>query len=91
MKRPQVDAVPTVIFFRNNTAIDRIDGIDVAKLTETCKKLANTTSQTSKDSLEDRLKSLINKSSVMIFMKGDRSTPRCGFSKQLIAIMNDVG
>ncbi|XP_037029228.1 glutaredoxin-3 [Bradysia coprophila] len=87
----QVDAVPTVIFFRNNTAIDRIDGIDIAKLTETCKKLANASSQNSKGSLEDRLKSLINKSKVMIFMKGDRVTPRCGFSKQLIAIVNDVG
>lgn len=87
----QVDAVPTVIFFRNNTAIDRIDGIDIAKLTETCKKLANSSSQNSKGSLEDRLKSLINKSKVMIFMKGDRATPRCGFSKQLIAIINDVG
>ncbi|KAG4067889.1 hypothetical protein HA402_010575 [Bradysia odoriphaga] len=87
----QVDAVPTVIFFRNNTAIDRIDGIDIAKLTETCKKLANSSSQNSKGSLEDRLKSLINKSKVMIFMKGDRVTPRCGFSKQLIAIVNEVG
>lgn len=87
----QVDAVPTVIFFRNSTAIDRIDGIDIAKLTETCKNLANSPTNNSKGSLEDRLKSLINKSKVMIFMKGDRVTPRCGFSKQLIAIVNDVG
>ncbi|KAJ6637019.1 Glutaredoxin-3 [Pseudolycoriella hygida] len=87
----QVDAVPTVIYFRNNSAIDRIDGIDIAKLTEKCKQLANVPSQNSTGSLEDRLKSLINKSKVMIFMKGDRTQPRCGFSKQLIAIVNDTG
>jgi Grx4 family monothiol glutaredoxin len=26
----------------------------------------------------------------MIFMKGDRSTPRCGFSRQLIDIVNET-
>lgn len=26
----------------------------------------------------------------MIFMKGDRNAPRCGFSKQLIQIMNEA-
>ncbi|XP_014281542.1 glutaredoxin 3 [Halyomorpha halys] len=41
--------------------------------------------------LEDRLKSLINKSKIMVFMKGDREKPRCGFSRQLIQILNDAG
>lgn len=27
----------------------------------------------------------------MIFMKGDRTAPRCGFSKQLIQIINETG
>lgn len=27
----------------------------------------------------------------MIFMKGDRNAPRCGFSRQLIQILNDTG
>lgn len=27
----------------------------------------------------------------MIFMKGDRNTPRCGFSKELIRIINETG
>jgi len=26
----------------------------------------------------------------MVFMKGDRNTPRCGFSKQLIGILNET-
>lgn len=42
-------------------------------------------------SLEDRLKGLINKSDVMLFMKGDPDTPRCGFSKQTTSILADTG
>lgn len=78
---------------KNKTIIDRIDGIDIAKLTLLCKKLSNSTSatnQTSGENIEARLKNLINKSTVMIFMKGDRNTPKCGFSKQLIAILNET-
>jgi len=37
--------------------------------------------------LDDRLKALINKEPVMIFMKGAPENPRCGFSKQLVGIL----
>lgn len=84
----EIEAVPTVIFFQNNKAVHRIDGIDIADLTATIKKLAGASEAAG--SLEDRLKALINKADVMIFMKGDRSAPRCGFSKQLVQIMNDT-
>lgn len=84
----QIEAVPTIIFFQKGIAIDRIDGVDVAALTTKCKKLGQSAN---KEPLEDRLKSLINKSKVMIFMKGDRNAPRCGFSKQLMAIMGETG
>lgn len=86
----QIEAVPTVLFFRNGTALDRIDGIDIAALSTKCKSLAGVV-EDEKTSLEERLKTLINKSPLMIFVKGDRNTPRCGFSKQLIAILNDTG
>ncbi|XP_063704528.1 glutaredoxin 3 [Culicoides brevitarsis] len=85
----QVEAVPTVIFFQNGKAVDRIDGIDIVGLTTKCKNLVGVAEET-KDKLEERLKMLINKAKVMIFMKGDRNMPRCGFSKQLIAIINDT-
>lgn len=82
----QVEAVPTIIFFEGGKAVDRIDGVDVAGLTQKCKKLAGV-----KENLDDRLRALINQSKVMIFIKGDRIAPRCGFSKQLIAILNETG
>lgn len=63
--------------------------MDIASLTTKCKKLgANATSD---QPLEERLKMLINKAPLVIFMKGDRDAPRCGFSKQLIAIVNELG
>lgn len=86
----QIEAVPTVVFFRSGTALERIDGIDIAALTSKCKALAGVV-EDEKSLLEDRLRTLINKSPLMVFMKGDRTTPRCGFSKQLIAILNDTG
>ncbi|XP_074640333.1 glutaredoxin 3-like [Tubulanus polymorphus] len=42
-------------------------------------------------SLNDRLKELINKAKVMLFMKGNPETPRCGFSRTVIEIMNETG
>jgi len=42
-------------------------------------------------SLEDRLKALINQHRVMLFMKGNRNEPRCGFSAKTIEILNKVG
>ena len=40
-------------------------------------------------SLEDRLKKLINKAPCMLFMKGDPSNPRCGFSRTIIALLDE--
>jgi Grx4 family monothiol glutaredoxin len=86
----EIEAVPTFIFFKDKKAVHRIDGIDIANLTNMAKKLVGIVEE-AQSSLEERLKALINKSKVMIFIKGDRHTPRCGFSKQLIQIINETG
>ncbi|KAJ8404853.1 hypothetical protein AAFF_G00332400 [Aldrovandia affinis] len=41
--------------------------------------------------LEHRMKSIINRSPVMIFMKGNKEMARCGFSRQVIEVMNSTG
>lgn len=90
----QIEAVPTVLFIRGGTALDRIDGVDIASLSIKCKSFVEKNTSggggDSQTSLNDRLKALINRAKVMIFMKGDRNAPRCGFSKQLIAIINET-
>lgn len=40
---------------------------------------------------EEKLKALINAAPVMIFMKGCPDAPRCGFSKQLMELITEVG
>lgn len=41
-----------------------------------------------KESLEQRLKKLINREKIMLFMKGEPAAPQCGFSKRIVAILD---
>lgn len=90
----KIDSVPTVILFKNGTQIDRVDGADAAQISSKVKTHSlnkNITGDAAPQKLEDRLKALINRHNVMIFMKGNRQQPRCGFSRTLIEIMNGTG
>lgn len=40
-------------------------------------------------SLEERIKALVNRSRIMLFMKGIPSKPRCGFSRQIVEILEE--
>ncbi|KAF5286661.1 hypothetical protein FQR65_LT12492 [Abscondita terminalis] len=91
--RYKIHAVPTLIFFQAGNEIDRVNGADAAKITAKINEHSrNSSSGTlNQESLEERLKNLINRHVVMLFMKGNRDTPRCGFSKQIINILNETG
>ncbi|KAJ3009054.1 Glutaredoxin 3 [Thoreauomyces humboldtii] len=41
------------------------------------------------EDLNTRLTKLINKEPVMLFMKGDPETPRCGFSRQITSLLKE--
>ncbi|CAF0709640.1 unnamed protein product [Brachionus calyciflorus] len=43
------------------------------------------------DSLNEKLRKIINTSKVMLFMKGRKDEPKCGFSRQIIEILNETG
>ena len=43
------------------------------------------------ETLNDRLKKLTSQSKIMLFMKGHPNEPKCGFSRQTIAILNNTG
>jgi Grx4 family monothiol glutaredoxin len=43
------------------------------------------------ETFDDKLKKLVNRSKVMLFMKGLPSMPRCGFSRQICDILNRQG
>lgn len=97
----QIDCVPTVLIFARRQAVDKVEGVNipllVAKIDEATIKhfplLASLdAAQAPKpaETLDQRLRKLIARSPLMVFMKGDRQAPRCGFSKQLVALLNSI-
>lgn len=40
--------------------------------------------------LKNRIHNTINKTNVILFMKGDKYLPKCGFSAQVVDILNDL-
>ena len=94
-----VQVIPTFILLgRDGDVLDRVDGgDDIPRLTKAVAALASTSTPTpetkqqqetkEEQSLESRLKSLIESSPVMLFMKGDPNAPRCGFSRQIVELL----
>jgi Grx4 family monothiol glutaredoxin len=66
-----------------------VGGVDIVKEMEEdgslAEQLAATGSQ--EETLEDRLRKIINQEPVMLFMKGDPTAPRCGFSNKICGIL----
>ena len=65
-----------------------VGGLDIVKEMHENGELENMLPK--KMSLDERLTALINKSSVMVFMKGNPSQPRCGFSRTLMEILKET-
>lgn len=91
----KVAAVPTIVLFKAGKQADTVNGANAAELSLKLKQivgngLSPSGVDSSKSSLEDRLKALINKGQVVVFMKGSPQQPRCGFSKTLMAILNET-
>lgn len=92
--KSEVAVVPTVLLLRNSGVIGRVDGVNASALTEKIKHHLNNkdaplfdTAKT-KESLEDRLKKLVNQAPCMLFMKGNPANPRCGFSRTIVSILD---
>jgi len=58
----------------------------LSKVPKECKK-----NEASGGSLEDRLKALVRKSNVMLFMKGSPAEPKCGFSRKAVGLLSGTG
>lgn len=89
-----VAVVPTVLLLRNSGVIGRVDGVNASALTEKIKQHLNNKDAPpldiakTKESLEDRLKKLVNQASCMLFMKGNPANPRCGFSRTIVSLLD---
>ncbi|XP_019327287.1 PREDICTED: glutaredoxin-3, partial [Aptenodytes forsteri] len=92
-----ISSVPTFLFFKNSQKVDRLDGAHAPELTKKVQRHASSSSVSAgsndgaKEDLNVRLKKLINAAPCMLFMKGSPKEPRCGFSKQMVEILNKHG
>lgn len=84
-----VHSLPTVLIMQNNEQQGKLVGVDPRQMKKMLETFVQQKSQlkASKDQLTERLKFLVNKEKVMVFLKGSADQPLCGFSKKLMAIL----
>jgi len=100
----EIEAVPTFLFMKNKQQIGRLNGAHAPELTKLVKEnitavapaMQNVAPMVSaaprrdpKEALEERLKKLISMSEAVLFMKGDKDAPQCGFSRQMVGILSN--
>ncbi|XP_047455432.1 glutaredoxin 3 [Mugil cephalus] len=66
-----------------------VGGLDIVKELAESGELENTCPKAV--TLEHRLKAVINRAPVVLFMKGNKEAAKCGFSRQILEIMNGAG
>lgn len=97
----KISAAPTLIFFKAGKEVDRINGFNPSELkTKIMKHTLNADEDGSVldgqsvaggvQNLNERLKQLINKSRLMLFMKGTPEEPKCGFSRKTVDILKEL-
>ncbi|EQC32288.1 hypothetical protein SDRG_10036 [Saprolegnia diclina VS20] len=89
--------VPTFILSFGNKVLERIEGMKVAELAQAIDRASKRQAEATPlamdkpvvvdDALRGRLEKLISASPVMVFMKGNPSEPKCGFSRKLIELL----
>ncbi|XP_072317085.1 glutaredoxin 3 [Eucyclogobius newberryi] len=86
-----ISSVPTVVFFRAGEKVDRLDGANAPELTRKVQKwsVVGAAAEPAPVDLNQRLKKLINSAPCMLFMKGAPQEPRCGFSRQIVALLKE--
>ncbi|XP_028984011.1 glutaredoxin 3 [Betta splendens] len=89
----EIASVPTFVFFKSGQKVDRLDGAHAPELTKMVQRLAVAGGSGGADGSatdpNQRLKKLINAAPCMLFMKGSPQEPRCGFSRQIVALLKE--
>jgi hypothetical protein len=86
-KHLSVTAVPTCVLLRGGDIVEKVEGFDPALFITKASNLVTD----GKKSLNTRLKELVSKEPVMLFMKGTPNAPRCGFSARVVKALGDAG
>lgn len=96
----EVESVPTVLLLRGHTLLEKIVGADATRLTSTIAKHVSgapslSTSlpppgrEESEAQPEERIRQIMKKSKVVLFMKGSPDNPRCGFSRKAVGLLTE--
>lgn len=93
----KITAVPTILVFKEGLLSETVNGANPAELMAKISQTAKITPIALPFSvklngvpLDERLKMLVNLADVMVFMKGNPTNPRCGFSRTLVGILNET-
>jgi len=94
-----VESVPYFLFLHDGKVTEAVIGANAPELTLKVKQNALTAAihgdatvpamPSQKQSLHARLSALTRRSPVMLFMKGSADAPRCGFSRQIVEILQE--
>lgn len=91
----QVSVVPYFVFINNGQILDTLEGAEPSLLVSKASALAKHKSILATEypapTIQDRIAALIKKKPVMLFMKGNAGTPRCGFSSKVVEVLNSIG
>ncbi|GMH73437.1 hypothetical protein TL16_g06192 [Triparma laevis f. inornata] len=68
-----------------------VGGLDIIKEMNEVGNLASELGVEATESMEEKLTKLVNRNNVMLFMKGLPSAPKCGFSRQIVEILEKEG
>ena len=68
-----------------------VGGLDIVKELMEAGEFPSAAAESGKDSLTGRIESLLSSAPVLLFMKGDRQQPRCGFSRAAVAMLDEEG
>ncbi|KAF1806946.1 thioredoxin-like protein [Mucor lusitanicus] len=89
-----VGSVPSFLIIKENQVLDSVEGAKAAELSNMVAKYSHAQGSNqhtvSNNELEFRLRDLIQTDHVMVFMKGNPSKPRCGFSRQVVELLAEL-
>ncbi|XP_059472066.1 glutaredoxin-3 [Neocloeon triangulifer] len=83
-----VKEVPTFIIFQSGIEVDRVRMEQTLLNSPSSFKFTYPYKSSTKGN--EFYKELVNKAPVLLFMKGDPKEPRCGFSRQIVAILDGI-
>ncbi|RAW23299.1 hypothetical protein PC110_g20264 [Phytophthora cactorum] len=92
----EIAVVPTFVIAQGRAVLDKLEAANAAKFAKRVDKSSSTSTSTAEDApklVDDALlyclKKLVSASPVMLFMKRNPTEPKCGCSRQMVALLNE--